>query len=136
MSTDESEIVGLLSQIRDLLARLDARAKVDRVGSPSTEGIAASVRAELARGGHAKVELIEVLGISAPTLYGKVNGKYAFSLDELAAAAAFLNTTSLELMEAAVRYDAKRGAAEGVLDPRAAWHIDPWEQPARARRRH
>lgn len=132
MVSDETSTLAILGEIRDLLARIEARTRAQYEGSPSDEAVSAVVRGELARAGVDKAQVASILGVSKPTAYAKANGHYPFSLQELAAIAVFLNTTVLELLHSAVTHE-YRNPELPTVDPRVGLHEDIWASPAQSR---
>ncbi|MDR6168761.1 hypothetical protein QE367_002965 [Microbacterium paludicola] len=96
------------------------------------------MRAELERSGKTRAELAIAIAIaiainrSRPTVSSKVAGYYPFRTDELAKAAAFLNCTVLELMQSALRQEAKEEIQ--VQDVRSGLdrRTNIYEQPPKA----
>lgn len=75
-------------------------------------GVAAEVRAEIARSGTATVKgIAESLGIRRATLSSRVNGHAAFTPSLLAAVAAELGTTASDLIARAERARAEAMAS-------------------------
>lgn len=131
MAKRDNDLLTLLRQIRDSLARLELQA-APATGSPSTRSLAAAIRAELERSGKTRTELATVLKRSRQNVAAKIAGDYPFRTDELTAAAAFLNCTVLELMQSALRQEAKTNMP--VQDASAGFdrRINMYEQPPRA----
>jgi hypothetical protein len=99
--------------------------------------IVAAVRAEMASQERRLHELREPLGLSWPTVSGRLNGHTPFTLDEIAKIADFLGVTVAYLHEAARLRD---GASRVQPDPAEVARITPphqdaWAQPSRARAR-
>ena len=97
-----------------------------------TAEIAGAVRAEMGRRKLALHNLKEPLGLSWPTISGRLNGYTPFTSDEIDKIASFLGMTAFELISSA---NPRRTMVADV--PRIAPPRDTWEQPARstARRR-
>lgn len=128
MSDIEQAVRGL---VRDELARVQG---VPAARSLSAKAIANAVRAELARAGKKHVDLVEVLGLSRPTIWGRLNGAYEFKRDELEKIGAFLGITSYNLIESAAmgeRFATEKPEAIEV----ARVTQDPWVQPPGSFRR-
>lgn len=101
----------------------------------SDSDMAGAVRAEMARRGHKLHELVEVVGLSYPTISGRLNSYTSFSIEELNKIASFLGMSLRRLIESAEfgRQTDDRGA-EGddlVQIPSS----DPWTQPPGSHRR-
>lgn len=97
-----------------------------------TAGLAGAVRAEMGRRKLPLHKLKEPLGLSWPTISGRLNGHTPFTSDEIDSIATFLGMSAYELISSA---DPRRTA---VATDAPVWPVhDAWEQPARstARRR-
>ena len=97
--------------------------------------IASAVRAELGRQGKRLNELVTPLGLSWPTVSGRLNGHTPFTADELEKVASFLGITAYDLIDSAAL---GRRFAESDSTPEAARITPPqdaWAQPARSKRR-
>lgn len=92
--------------------------------------IAGAVRAELGRQGKRRSELAAVLGLSRPTVYGRLNGRTPFTSQELDQVARFLNISAYDLIQSA-EMSSRFTATSAAPDPVAR---DPFAQPARAKR--
>lgn len=123
-------------------ALLDLSANVDNTGNmPATPdtfstSIVNAVRAELGRQGRKLNELTTPLGLSWPTVSGRLNGHTPFTADELDRVAEFLGITVYDLIDSAAlaeRFGTNqpRPEAARITPPRE----DVWAQPARAKRR-
>lgn len=80
-------------------------------------------------------ELVAPLGLSWPTVSGRLNGHTSFTADELDKIARFLGITTYDLIDSAAL--GKRFAAENT-SPEVARITPPqddWAQPARSKRR-
>lgn len=99
--------------------------------------MASAVRAEVARPGRKTSELVEVLGLSRPTVSGRLNGVYPFTVAELDKLVKFLGISPQDLIDsiaistriASVNEQQER-TIEDLLPPE-----DSWAQPPRSRRR-
>jgi transcriptional regulator with XRE-family HTH domain len=60
--------------------------------------LAEEIRAELARQQKSRTDLAAAMGVSLNTLTSRLNGRYPFLMDEVAAVAAFLGMTASELI--------------------------------------
>lgn len=100
------------------------------------QSIAGAVRAEMARARKRSVELTAVLGLSAPTISGRMTGAYPFKLSELDRIAEYLGITTQGILDSAALGEHLRenrlDAIPGFPPPKPR---DIWAQPARARRR-
>ena len=97
--------------------------------------IASAVRAELGRQGKKLTELTVPLGLSRPTIAGRLNGHTPFTADELDRVAQFLGITAYDLIDSAAL---GRRFSESTQTPGAARITPPqdaWAQPARSKRR-
>lgn len=132
-----ASVTDLERVVRDLIREELGRAQgVPPARAMATKAIANAVRAELARADKKHGDLVEVLGLSRPTIWGRLNGAYEFKRDELAKIGAFLGITAYNIIESAALGERFAGpnpnpdAEEGVLAR------DTWEQPPRSRARH
>lgn len=97
--------------------------------------IASAVRAELGRQGKKLTDLTVPLGLSRPTISGRLNGHTPFTADELDKIASFLGLTAYDLIDSAAL---GRRFAEANPTPGAARITPPqdsWAQPSRSRSR-
>lgn len=99
------------------------------------EAVAGAVRAEIARANRQRSDLGEVLGISRPTIAGRISGAYPFTMSEVDKIARWLGITAQDIMLSAAlpeRFGVNRASElEPLMPPRR----DAWAQPARARAR-
>lgn len=98
--------------------------------------IASAVRAELGRQGKKLTDLTAPLGLSRPTISGRLNGHTPFTADELDKVASFLGITAYDLIDSAAlgkRFSDANPATESarVAPPQQ----DAWAQPSRAKAR-
>lgn len=99
--------------------------------------IANAVRAEMGRQKKKLYELVEPLGLSWPTVSGRLNGHKPFTLDEIDRIATFLGMTpddlnaSASLGDRLARTSAYADEAARITPPQH----DAWAQPSRARAR-
>lgn len=107
--------------------------------SPSADtfstSIAAAVRAELGRQGKKLTDLTSPLGLSRPTISGRLNGHTPFTADELDKVATFLGITAYDLIDSAAlgkRFGLTTSTPEvaRITPPQ-----DTWAQPSRSRSR-
>lgn len=97
--------------------------------------IASAVRAELGRQSKKLTDLTEPLGLSRPTISGRLNGHTPFTADELSKVAEFLGITAYDLIDSAAlgRRFAENNPTpevERITPPR-----DVFAQPARSKKR-
>lgn len=97
--------------------------------------IAQAVRAELGRQGRKLNELVEPLGLTWPTVSGRLNGHTPFTTAELDKVATFLGLTTYDLIDSASlgkRFGATTSTPEvaRITPPQ-----DAWAQPSRSRSR-
>lgn len=97
--------------------------------------IASAVRAELGRQGKKLTDLTDPLGLSRPTISGRLNGHTPFTADELDKIASFLGLTAYDLIDSAAlgRRFAEANPTPGVA--RITPPQDSWAQPSRSRSR-
>lgn len=96
--------------------------------------VAGAVRAELARANKKPSELAGVLGLSRPTIYGRMSGASPFTTAELEKVAAFIGIDAQDIMLSAALPSRFRVGSAGnlaALDPMR----DVWGQPSRSQRR-
>jgi transcriptional regulator with XRE-family HTH domain len=97
--------------------------------------IAAAVRAEMGRQGKKFKELVAPLGLSYPTVSGRLNGHTPFTAAELDKVARFLGITAYDLIDSAAlggRFSESTKSSEVV---RITPPQDDWAQPSRSKRR-
>lgn len=97
--------------------------------------IASAVRAELGRQGKKPADLTTALGLSRPTVTGRLNGTTPFTADELDRVATFLGITAYDLIDSAAlgkRFGVTTSTPEvtRITPPQ-----DAWAQPSRSRSR-
>lgn len=99
------------------------------------EAVAGAVRAELARANRKPIDLIAVLGLSKPTIYGRMSGAYPFTTEELEQVASFIGITAQDIMLSASL--AERFGTDHSLGivPLSAPRPDAWSQPRGSFRR-
>lgn len=68
---------------------------------PSTDELAAEVRAEMARQRFTPIDVAKGTGISYATVKRRLAGQYPFTMDEFGAVAAFLGVEPSELVDRA-----------------------------------
>lgn len=98
--------------------------------------IASAVRAELGRQGKKLTDLTAPLGLSRPTISGRLNGHTPFTADELDKVAGFLGITAYDLIDSAAL--GKRFSDSTPTHDDAARITPPqdaWAQPSRSKRR-
>lgn len=95
-----------------------------------SRAIAGAVRAEFAKRRIDKKDLADVLGVSLPTAYGRINGRLDWNAKDIEKVSGFLEMTPQRLNELAsdVSY-ARPDEVEHALP------VDVWDQPARAKRK-
>lgn len=118
----------------DLSANTDDTRNMTANADTFTASIASAVRAELGRQGKKFRELTVPLGLSRPTISGRLNGHTPFTADELDKVAGFLGITAYDLVESAAlgrRFtETDRPEVARITPPQ-----DDWAQPARSKRR-
>lgn len=120
--------------VRDELTR--HRLSRSPISGPSVESLAAAVRAEIARADKRPRDLVEVLGISRPTVAGRLSGTYPFKLAELDKIARFLDIMVQDIVDSAALGERfKQCRAEPAAPLTEVSPGDTWAQPSRARRR-
>lgn len=95
-----------------------------------SNSIAAAVRAELGRQKKQFKELVAPLGLSYPTVSGRLNGHTPFTADELDRIAGFLGITAYDLIDSAERASRNTPGVARITPPQ-----DAWAQPSRSKRR-
>lgn len=117
---------------------VDLSANTDNTGGMSantdtfTAGLAGAVRAEMGRRKLPLHKLKEPLGLSWPTISGRLNGHTPFTSDEIDSIATFLGMSAYELISSA---DPRRSAQPADESVWVAPVRDVWEQPARSKAR-
>lgn len=96
--------------------------------------VAGAVRAELARAAKKPSELVDVLGLSRPTIYGRMSGAYPFTTAELDKVAAFIGITAQDIMLSAALAERFGTNRSDEIIPLAQPSPNAWAQPARALR--
>lgn len=96
-----------------------------------TGEISSAVRAEMGRRKLPLYKLTEPLGLTWPTVSGRLNGHTPFTSDELDAVAKFLGMSTYELISSA---NPRRTTPAEEPAPVAPIR-DPWEQPVRSKAR-
>ena len=110
-------------------SRFAGRASSENV--VSTKAMASAVRAEIARVGRRRYELADVLGLSRPTVAGRLSGAYEFKRAELEKVAAFIGITLRDLIESAEMGERFANPTPGPgPEPESAREL--WAQPARS----
>lgn len=99
--------------------------------SPS---IVNAVRAEMGRQSKKLNELVKPLGLSWPTVSGRLNGHKPFTLDEIAKIADFLGITVDDIHESA-RLGGRIADSKTPEVARNTPPQDAWAQPSRSRSR-
>lgn len=102
---------------------------------PSAKTIGAAVRAEAARAGKNHSELAEVLGVSRPTIAGRLSGAYEFKQAELEKIADLLGITPYNIMESAGMGQRFHSETADQSEVARVFARDAWAQPSRARAR-
>ncbi|MCK2032634.1 helix-turn-helix domain-containing protein [Microbacterium sp. KSW4-4] len=99
------------------------------------EAVAGAVRAELARANKKPIDLVAVLGLSKPTIYGRMSGAYPFTTAELEQVASFIGITAQDIMLSASL--SERFGTDHPLGivPLSAPRPDAWSQPRGSFRR-
>lgn len=97
--------------------------------------IAAAVRAEMARAGKQAKDLVGVLGLTHPTVSGRLRGTYEFSTEELEKVARFLGITAYNIIESAALGERFKTGLTPVEQVARVMDPDPWAKPSRATRR-
>lgn len=101
-----------------------------------SSSIVDAVRAEMGSQKKKLYELAEPLGLSWPTVSGRLNGHKPFNLDEIAKIADFLGVTVDYLHEAAALRDRSARRSEPTEVARITPpQQDAWAQPSRSRSR-
>lgn len=98
--------------------------------------IVSAVRAEMGRQGKKLNELVAPLGLSWPTISGRLNGHTPFTSEELEQVATFLGITVYDLIDSAAL--GKRFADANPMQDEVARITPPqdaWGQPSRSKRR-
>ncbi|MBT2484642.1 MULTISPECIES: hypothetical protein [unclassified Microbacterium] len=98
----------------------------------SQGAVAAAVRAELARANKHPADLTEVLGVSRPTVAGRLSGAYAFSVAELDRVALFLGIGAFNILESAMLGERFAATETSLEEQKRVFAPDAWAQPPRA----
>ncbi len=96
------------------------------------DAVAGAVRAELARANKKPADLLDALGVSRPTVAGRLSGAYPFTIPELDKVAKLLGLTTQDIMLSAAlteRFGADRADEITPLEPPKR---DAWAQPPQA----
>ena len=111
-------------------------ATLDQMGDQTFQSaVAGAVRAELARADKKASELVDVLGLSRPTIYGRMTGAYPFTTAELEKVAAFIGITAQDIMlSASLSEHFGSGHPLGIV-ALSAPSLDAWSQPRGSFRR-
>lgn len=96
------------------------------------DAVAGAVRAELARANKKPADLVAALGLSRPTIAGRLSGAYAFTMSELDKVAAVLGLTTQDIMLSAALTERFGRDRADEITPLAPPKIDAWAQPPRA----
>ena len=119
--------------VREEIARQTSTSSPVRL--PNQQEMAAAVRAELARTGRRPSELREVLGVSRPTIPGRLSGAYAFKPAELEMVDEFLSISVDDIFASAEVSQRRAAAIAKPVDHASASSSDPWAQPPGSSRR-
>lgn len=115
--------------IREELAGIQG---VPTAHSLTASTIGAAVKAEAARAGKHHSELANVLGVSRPTITGRLSGAYEFKRGELEKIASFLGLTTHNILESAA-LGQRFAVAETTSEGQESVHPPgTWAQPPRA----
>lgn len=95
--------------------------------------VAGAVRAEMARAQKRPSELVEVLGLSRPTVYGRMSGAYPFTVPELDKVARFIGITAQDILDSAALGESFKDARPVAIRPLPM--VDAWAQPPGSHRR-
>lgn|GEM_PF-5860099 len=119
--------------IREMIREELAEAQgVPAAHSLSARSIGAAVRAEAARAGKNHSELAEALGVSRPTIAGRLSGAYEFKQGELDQIAAVLGITPYNIIESAGLGQRFHSTKPSQSEVDRAFTRDVWAQPPRA----
>ncbi|WP_136044232.1 helix-turn-helix domain-containing protein [Microbacterium sp. K41] len=97
--------------------------------------VAGAVRAELARAKKKPADLADVLGLSRPTIYGRISGAYPFTTAELEQVASFIGITAQDIMLSAALPESFGGGRLSEVAPLSAGRVEAWAQPPGSSRR-
>jgi hypothetical protein len=98
--------------------------------------VAGAVRAEMARAQKRSSELVDVLRLSKPTIWGRMKGAYPFTLAELDKVADFLGITTQGILDSAALGESLRDGGPKSIPSRAVSSDgDAWAQPPGSFRR-
>lgn len=97
--------------------------------------VAGAVRAELARANRRPFELANFLGVSRPTVAGRLAGEQSFTVAEVDKVASFLGITAQDIMLSAALPARFGGTRADSVVPLMAPERDDWAQPPRSRQR-
>lgn len=97
--------------------------------------VAGAVRAELARANKKPGDLVEVLGVSRPTVAGRLSGAYSFTIAELDKVADFIGLTAQDIMLSAALTERFGSDPSSDIEAIKLPERDAWAQPPRARAR-
>ncbi|MCK2025085.1 helix-turn-helix transcriptional regulator [Microbacterium sp. SSW1-47] len=103
--------------------------------SLSAKSIGAAVRAEAARAGKNHSELAEALGVSRPTIAGRLSGAYEFKQGELEKISDLLGITPYNIIESAGLGQRFHSETADQSEVARVFNRDAWAQPSRARAR-
>lgn len=115
--------------IREEMLGLSAEVRAEAL---ETGPLARAVRAELARAGRGPKDLVEALGLSRPTVMGRLSGTYPFKQGELSNVAKLLGIRVEDILRSSqlgLSFNAER-QPEVKMPER-----DTWAQPPGSRRR-
>ncbi|CAN7219974.1 helix-turn-helix transcriptional regulator [Microbacterium foliorum] len=99
------------------------------------DAVAGAVRAELARANRKPADLADALGVSRPTVAGRLSGAYPFTIPELDKVAALLGLTTQDIMLSAALTERFGTSRVDAITPLEKPRQDAWAQPARSRQR-
>lgn len=100
-----------------------------------SELVAGAVRAELARANKKPADLADVLGLSRPTIYGRISGAYPFTTAELEQVASFIGITAQDIMLSADLPQSFYGQRLSAVGPPSTVRVAAWAQPPGSSRR-
>ncbi|UPL09967.1 helix-turn-helix transcriptional regulator [Microbacterium sufflavum] len=124
------------SVVREIVREELAAARgVPAAYSLSAKSIGAAVRAECARAGKNRSELAEALGVSRPTIAGRLSGAYEFKQGELEKIADLLGITPYNIVESACLGQRIHSETADQSEVARVFNRDAWAQPSRARAR-
>ncbi|WP_171821936.1 helix-turn-helix domain-containing protein [Microbacterium sp. CGR1] len=99
------------------------------------KAVAGAVRAELARANKKPADLMAALGVSRPTVAGRLSGAYAFTMPELDKVAECLGLTTQDIMLSAALTERFGADRADEITPLAPPKADAWAQPPGSFRR-